>query len=401
MDGSRGVEALDEHEPGHYPAAPHSLPRPHGIGGIRPSPVPRRALTRPAPYRPSGQEAEGSAPEQLASELARFFGYSHDLLAILDDRGTALVLSPSFERVLGWSVGEIAGLSMLRLVHPGDRAAVRARARELSPERRMLELDARMLRPEGGSVPTRWSLSLGPHRRIYAVGHDRTAEASRAEAALSNEMAELRLRTAMELHDGILQTLTGASLQIAVARRLIHRDPAAAEQVLAGLGDTVAAEQQEMRLYVDEVKGQSPMWGAADLCLRERIATMLDRVCAIWGLAIELDADITSDPPAETGRQVLRIIQEATVNAARHGAAKAISVRVRHEGPDIAVRIVDDGHGFSFLGDLDTEALREQRLGPLSLKHRVADCGGRLAIRSTREGATISIWVPAREERTE
>lgn len=298
-------------------------------------------------------------------------------------------------------MGEIAGLSMLRLVHPGERAAVRSRARELSPERRTLELDARMLRPDGASVPVRWSLSLGPHRRIYAVGHDRTAEARRAEAALSNEMAELRLRTAMELHDGILQTLTGASLQIAVARRLIHRDPAAAEQVLAGLGDTVAAEQQEMRLYVDEVKGQSPLWGPSDLHLRERIAAMLDRVQAVWGVAITLDAEVNAEPPAENGRQVLRIIQEATVNAARHGAAKTVSVRVRLEGSDVAIRIVDDGHGFSFLGDLDTEALREQRLGPLSLKHRVADCGGRLAIRSTREGATISIWVPARTERTE
>lgn len=289
---------------------------------------------------------------------------------------------------------------MLGLVHPGDRMAVRERARELSPERPTLELDARMLHADGGSVPMGWSLSLGPHRRIYAVGHDRTAEARRAEATLSNEMAELRLRTAMELHDGILQTLTGASLQIAVARRLIERDPVAAEQVLAALGDTVAAEQQEMRLYVDEVKGQSPLWGDASLSLHERIAAMLDRVQVVWGLDIALDADIATEPLAETGRQVLRIIQESTVNAARHGGAKAVSVRVGREGPDIAIRIVDDGHGFSFLGDLDTDALREQRLGPLSLKHRVEDCGGRIAIRSTREGATVSIWVPMRTERT-
>jgi PAS domain S-box-containing protein len=364
-------------------------------------PIPRRPLTRLAPYHPPGREADGSTPEQLASELARFFGYSHDLLAILDDRGTALVLSPSFERVLGWGIAEIAGLGMLRLVHEADRVAVGGRARELSAERPTLELDARMLRADGGSVPMRWSLSLGPHRRIYAVGHDRTAEARRAEATLSSEMAELRLRTAMELHDGILQTLTGASLQIAVARRLVRRDPAAAEEVLASLGATISAEQQEMRLYVDEVKGQSPLWVDANLRLRERIAAMLDRVEAVWGVDVALEADITAEPPAETGRQVLRIIQESTVNAARHGGARTVAVRVRHEGSDIAIRIVDDGHGFSFLGDLDTEALREQRLGPLSLKHRVEDCGGRLAIRSTREGATISIWVPARTERTE
>ncbi len=341
-------------------------------------------------------ETAGDSPQPLAGELARFFGYSHDLLLILDDVGRVLVPSPSAERILGYPIDGLTGQRLLHIVHPDDKARAIARVRELLAGQSVSDLDARIFRADGTSVPMRWSMSLGPQGRIYAVGHDRTDEARRAEAVLSSEMAELRLRTARELHDGILQTLTGASLQIAVARRLIRQDPAAAEQVLAALGDSVSSEQQEMRLYVDEVKGQSPLWTDGSLGLRERIAAMLDRVRAIWGLTTSLETDLGDGGSPEVDRQVLRIIQEATVNAARHGLAKAVSVRVALDGQDIAIRIADDGRGFPFLGDYDTDALREKRLGPLSLKHRVEEGGGRISVRSTRGGSTVDVWLPVR-----
>ena len=338
------------------------------------------------------------SPEPLEGEFARFFGYSHDLLAILDGRGRFLLLSPSAERILGYRTDELGGRRALGMLHPGDRALTVARVRGLSGERPVLDLDARIRQASGGFVPVRWSLSLGAQRRIYAVGRDRTDEARRAEAVLSSEMSELRLRTAMELHDGILQTLTGASLQIAVARRLVRQDPVAAEELLATLGETVRAEQQEMRLYVDEVRGQNPLWPDGDHSMGGRIAAMLDRVRAIWGVSTCLETDVEDGLPEEMGRRVLRIIQEATVNAARHGLARAVAVKVGRDGPGITIRVADDGRGFPFLGDFDADALREKRLGPLSLKHRVEDAGGRLSVLSTRGGATVRIWLPVRSE---
>lgn len=237
------------------------------------------------------------------------------------------------------------------------------------------------------------SLSLPPPDRTLSPD-DAVAPDPGPDSALINELSDLRVRMAMELHDGILQTLTGASLQIAVARRLLHENPDAAEKVLAALGDTISAEQQEMRLFVDELKGLSPLSSRPSVGMRDAIASLLDRVHAIWGVSASLQVELEEEPPPDTARHILRVIQEATVNAARHGGAQAVSVQVERAGADVALRITDDGHGFPFLGELDMEALKERRLGPLSLKHRVQACGGRLAIRSTREGATVSIWLP-------
>lgn len=353
-----------------------------------------------SPTVPALEADVGGQSEPPEGELARFFGYSRDVLVILDGGGRVLVISPSVERVLGYAIQELMGERFFHWVHPDDQALVKEQSRALVAGRPIPDLDARIQRSDGTWVEMRWSLSVGSSHRIYGVGRDRTAELRRREALLSQELAELRLRTAMELHDGILQTLTGASFQIATARRLLRRDPAAAESVLEALARSVSAEQQEMRLYVDEVKGGSQIWTGRSAGIAGRVVEMLERVELIWGLRTVPDIVLPDTLSPETGRRVLRIVQEAAVNAARHGGAKSIRVDVRVEGHEIHVRAMDDGHGFSFLGDYDDAALREKRLGPLALKHRVAAAGGRISIRSTPQGATLSVSIPLVEEDT-
>ncbi len=353
------------------------------------------------PAKPSQQapsDAIEVADEPLEGELARFFGYSSDILAIMDPRGRIVVISPSVERVLGYPIETLVGRRLLGRVHPDDRPYIRARVRPIMEGRSITDLDARIRDAEGNYVPMRWSVAVGPRRRLYAVGHDRTEEARHQDALLRSEMAELRLRTAMELHDGVLQTLTGAGLQIAVARKLVRSDPDAAEKVLEALGDSVAAEQQEMRLYVDEVKGKSHAWSDQNLGTSERIVALLERVGVVWGLRTSLDASIVGEIPPEPLRRILRIIQEATVNAARHGQAQEVRVAVATEGGDVTIRISDNGRGFPFLGTYDHTELKEKRLGPLSLKHRVEDVGGHISIDSRPEGARVLVRIPLTEE---
>lgn len=350
----------------------------------------------PAPAPTPGQA--GHAGEPPKGELARFFGYSHDVLMILDAEGQIVMVSPSVERVLGYTVEELSGVRLVAHVHAEDRLLVEARVRALVQGEAESGLDVRHKGAGGTWVPMRWSLALGPEGRIYGVGRDLTRELRHREARLSQEVAELRLQTAMELHDGILQTLTGASFQIAVARKLVRQDPARAEAVLSALGRGISAEQQEMRLYVDEVKGGSPLWADGTVGLEGRIEGMLDRVSMIWGLTTVPLVHLPDGLSPETERRLLRVTQEATVNAARHGGARSVKVSIRLDGREILLEVSDDGHGFSFHGEFDDTELRERRLGPLSLKHRVAAAGGTLSIVSTPSGATLAVHIPLAED---
>ncbi len=327
-------------------------------------------------------------------ELARFFGYSHDVLAIMDRGGRILVVSPSVQRVLSRPPEVFWGEPLMDWIHPEDQAGVRARFLPLLDGIPVEDMDVRMARVNGEWIPMRWSLSMGVDGRIYGVGRDYTEQIRHRNALLRQERAELGLRTAMELHDGILQTLTGATLQIAAARRLISTNPQAADEVLEALGASVSAEQQEMRLYVDELKGSAPVWSDGSLGLANRIRALLDRVGMIWGLTTSADVRVEGEVGGELGRQMLRIIQEGTVNAARHGGAKSVSVEVAPEGRNIVISIADDGQGFSFHGEFDHEALKVKRLGPLSLKHRVEETGGSISINSTTGGSRVLVRLP-------
>jgi len=76
--------------------------------------------TQPPMVRPGPVEAGDIPIEPFQSELARFFGYSHDILVIMDTGGRVLMISPSVRRVLGEPVEELIGSRLLLRVHPGE-----------------------------------------------------------------------------------------------------------------------------------------------------------------------------------------------------------------------------------------------------------------------------------------
>lgn len=360
------------------------------------------ALRRPTASRdakPASPDGGGGPSDMDPTELARFFGFSQDLLVILDDRGRMVHASPSSERLLRCAPESVLGRRLLGIVHPDDRRQVRTRARELVTMGSLANVECRMARADGTWIPMSWSFSAGgPTGRIYGIGRDLRAALRQREEARSREDAELRLRTARELHDGVLQTLTAAGLRLEMARRLMRSDVALADEVLSELKQSFMAEQRELRLYVDEMKNEEPVWADRRRTLVERVGEMLDRIGSIWGTHTSFSVELARDPSPAMERRILRIVQEATVNAARHGGARSVAVSLTGSEEGVDIELSDDGHGFPFQGDFDHDDLRERRLGPVSLKRRVADGGGRIHIRSTPEGALIRILLPMAEE---
>lgn len=80
----------------------------------------------------------------------RLVANSHDIVALLDERGVVEYQSPSMERVLGHGREERVGQSALELVHPGDRNEARqALERCVATPNEPVELDVRMLDADG------------------------------------------------------------------------------------------------------------------------------------------------------------------------------------------------------------------------------------------------------------
>ena len=211
------------------------------------------------------------------------------------------------------------------------------------------------------------------------------------EAAASDE----RLRLARELHDGVLQALAAASLQLQRARDALHDDPPAAEHRLGCVHDIIYSEQQAMRRAVETLNPRhhgttAPVSGMA--VLRDCIAS----VARQWDLRVQLRIpESDGQLPDRVLHEMCRIVSESLANAARHGGAREAVVECRPAAEAVALVVEHQGLGFPGLhGRHDLPALESMGQGPRTLKQRLAVLGGSLVIDSSEHGARLEITIP-------
>jgi signal transduction histidine kinase len=96
--------------------------------------------------------------------------------------------------------------------------------------------------------------------------------------------------------------------------------------------------------------------------------------------------------PAPTEEQVLRIGQEAVVNAVCHGAPQNVAVELDYEDARLTLRVLDDGRGF------DTPPSRERQQALRVDQHARARRGRRRnahRAQHRRAGHRIEATVPS------
>jgi signal transduction histidine kinase len=206
---------------------------------------------------------------------------------------------------------------------------------------------------------------------------------------------EERVHLARELHDGVLQSLTAASLQAQRARQSIATSPAEAARRMATVEETILAEQQALRIAIEDLKpGATRETAAVDVVPRLRdVAT---RVARQWDVRPHLNLQRGVPPmPQKLAHELTRMVQEALVNAIRHGGAREVTVTCAMLGTELGVAVSYEGRGFAgFNGRHDLASLNEMKAGPRTLKERVSALDGSLVIESRETGARVEIRVP-------
>jgi signal transduction histidine kinase len=206
---------------------------------------------------------------------------------------------------------------------------------------------------------------------------------------------EDRIRVARDLHDGVLQSLTGIRLQLqALADE--HGAPSSISDRLLAVERALAIEQRELRMFIEDLKplGRRRL---ADSGLTALLEELRSRLEAEWQTPVVVRV---SPPGLAVGAPVeetLRLmVREAAINALKHAHASRVTVDVQPHGVD-ALRLVvsDDGRGFPFRGRMEHDALVSSNAGPLSLRERVTAAGGTLAVESSPRGSRVEIILPA------
>jgi len=210
------------------------------------------------------------------------------------------------------------------------------------------------------------------------------------KAAVNDE----RARLGRELHDGVLQSLAGAAIQMEVIARLIATDPGAAKVRLRQLAHLFGEQQRDLRRWIDEARGAPTpaMAPVAELAavlekLRQRVA---------WQHALRVDVILpeAGSLPRALGEHVYRIVQEGLTNVGKHARAQRARVEVRIAIDRVDILVADDGVGFPFHATLDLDDLKRRAVGPRSIIDRVSVLRGTLSVASSLSGAELHVSLP-------
>ena len=210
--------------------------------------------------------------------------------------------------------------------------------------------------------------------------------------------SEQRLRLARDLHDGVLQSLTGIRFELATVASSLDREPVpATRERLLTLERAMAIEQRELRLFIDSLRpvtAEELEYGG----LGTRLSDMRRRLELEWKTPISLATRPRSMPlTEELEHAVMFMTHEAVINALKHAHPSRISVDVTLEADTLTITVRDDGRGFAFKGRYDHDELVAAHLGPVSLRERAESLGGRMSIESTDIGSRVEIALPAGE----
>jgi signal transduction histidine kinase len=243
--------------------------------------------------------------------------------------------------------------------------------------------------PPGLEPPFEEFLLQGPAARVLSdLTRFRAKERLQLEA-----MREERRRLGRDIHDGILQALTGAAMQLDAAARLIESDPATARACVQAVCELLANEQRELRALIRTTGAE----GESSVSISELAAvleTVRDRIGQQWGLRVELTIGGHGTVLRDLGDDIYSIVQEALANVARHAHASTARVSLSLLADKASVVVCDDGCGFPFHGRYELADLVSRNIGPVSLRERVAARRGSLALTSSLSGSRLEIALP-------
>jgi len=190
--------------------------------------------------------------------------------------------------------------------------------------------------------------------------------ATRALLADSARDSE-RLRVARELHDVAGHKLTAMTLNL----RALAADP-----TLAARPEIAVAQQMSAELLGDIRNVVQALRDSRGLDL----ATALHALAAPLprpALQLTIDDEVSVTDPT-IAEAILRLVQEALTNSARHADADTVQVALRRADRQLQLSVEDDGHVRG--------PLREGN-GLAGMRERIVAAGGTLSLTTTARGA--------------
>ena len=236
-------------------------------------------------------------------------------------------------------------------------------------------------------IPLAWSMA----RHLQASQRERERLLRHALDASDAE----RRRIASDLHDGVVQELTGVSLSLAAQGR---SESISRLQVLDA-SSAIRTSIKSLRSLLVEIYPPNLHEEGLVSAIGDLLSGLVPR-----GIETRLDADLGEAViDSETSGLIYRAAQESLRNVVTHSAATQVRVDLRIvdgsiqpgsiQHPSIQLGVDDNGRGFS--ADTLDERTAGGHVGLRAMAGLVADLGGAVTVRSAPgEGTRVEVSIP-------
>ncbi len=186
-------------------------------------------------------------------------------------------------------------------------------------------------------------LLIGRNRGAFRIAAEQSAAllAQRERLEAEQRRADLldeRARIAREIHDVLAHSIGALGIQIQAARSVLtdYGDTDRAVELLTAAQRMAAEGLTETRRAVHALRADT-------LPLADELAKATSSYAERYHVAVSLDTAGAPRPvPADATVALLRVAQEALVNAAKHGAGKPVTVRLDYEAAGVRLTIRND-----------------------------------------------------------
>jgi len=208
---------------------------------------------------------------------------------------------------------------------------------------------------------------------------------------IQHAIAEERTRIALDIHDGLVQTLVGLNYKLDLCSELMEKDSAKSRALILETRDLLKAGIEEARQVVFNLR---PLHFD-----RMELLPAIRNYLKTYSIQYQIGTDfkVRGDEhriPPRVKMFLFRIIQEALSNVQRHAKATRIGVDLTIGPSDLRTTLSDNGRGF----DLEAVSSHPEKWASFGLKgimERARLLGG-TAIIDTKpgQGTKIVLRVP-------
>ncbi|MBI3177245.1 MAG: PAS domain S-box protein [Chloroflexi bacterium] len=285
--------------------------------------------------------------------------YASDGIFLSDAQGRYLDVNPRACDMLGYSREELLSMSIADLIAPEELAARPIRFDELRAGKALIS-ERQLRRRDGSLLEVEISARMLPDGRLQGIARDIT-ERKRVEEerdaimeqmragrerlqAVSQQLLDAeeaeRRRIALDLHDEVVQTLTGLRL-------LLQPAPGVPPETLAARLGEAQQIVEELVARVEELSLDLRPAALDDMGLLPTLLDHFERYTARTGVRVACKhTGFQRRFPPQIEIAAYRLVQAALTNVARHARVADAIVRLWANADSLSVQVEDSGAGF-------------------------------------------------------